>query len=294
MPFFPSRYSRVHRRNVGFTLIELLVVIAIIGILASILFPVFARARENARRSSCASNLKQISLAMKQYSQDYDEFFMWHTYRYTIALGVNSQGWASVLTPYLKSEQIYQCPSQPNRDTRNAAGNWTSPNENSWGMSDYFYNSNLGAGPGTGACDNGKYLVKEAQVEFASNVILLGDGGRGGEHNFANYPPLASYPSGVAVSQVTDLTCRPRLRYYPGFFTRSTDSISANAFPDGKYLQKVNETHLEGMNIAFVDGHVKWYKSEKLTFDDPSGTNVTFKVNAINAGLSAALPGCND
>ena len=65
----------LHRRTTAFTLIELLVVIAIIAILAAILFPVFARARENARRSSCQSNLKQIALGIKQYTQDYDEKF---------------------------------------------------------------------------------------------------------------------------------------------------------------------------------------------------------------------------
>lgn len=83
----------------GFTLIELLVVIAIIAILASILFPVFARARENARRSSCQSNLKQIGLAMAQYVQDYDQV-------YPMAYGYDSGGnqtvaWDRELAPYL-------------------------------------------------------------------------------------------------------------------------------------------------------------------------------------------------
>ena len=93
----------------GFTLIELLVVIAIIAILAAILFPVFARARENARRSSCQSNLKQIGLGFIQYSQDYDE-------RMTprggdIAGGGTYTIWSQKLQPYIKSTQLFQCPS---------------------------------------------------------------------------------------------------------------------------------------------------------------------------------------
>src|SRR5215216_6607048 len=90
----------------GFTLVELLVVIAIIAILAAILFPVFSRARENARRSSCQSNLKQLGLGMAQYVQDYDERFV--SWRST------TTGWAELLQPYVKSTQVLQCPSEKN------------------------------------------------------------------------------------------------------------------------------------------------------------------------------------
>jgi len=92
----------------GFTLIELLVVIAIIAILAAILFPVFGRARENARRSSCQSNLKQIGLGFAQYSQDYDER--------TVPMRTGGLSsiyfeWDTIVQPYIKSTQIFRCPS---------------------------------------------------------------------------------------------------------------------------------------------------------------------------------------
>ncbi len=96
----------------AFTLIELLVVIAIIAILAAILFPVFARARENARRSSCQSNLKQIMLGQIQYSQDYDEKLLPMRALNTIpTTNSNHIAWGSVIQPYLKSTQILTCPS---------------------------------------------------------------------------------------------------------------------------------------------------------------------------------------
>ncbi len=102
----------------GFTLIELLVVIAIIAILAAILFPVFARAREKARQTSCLSNLKQIALGMLMYVQDYDEMFP-GTGSYTSPDILMEPGgrmhWALVLQPYVNNTQLFGCPSQGSR-----------------------------------------------------------------------------------------------------------------------------------------------------------------------------------
>jgi prepilin-type N-terminal cleavage/methylation domain-containing protein/prepilin-type processing-associated H-X9-DG protein len=101
------------RVRAAFTLIELLVVIAIIAILASILFPVFGRARENARRSSCQSNLKQIGLGIMQYTQDYDERLPG---RY---VGSETYSFRRLTQPYIKSGQIFACPSNSLSSTIN-------------------------------------------------------------------------------------------------------------------------------------------------------------------------------
>ena len=117
---FPTQKPRSLRikKPQAFTLIELLVVIAIIAILAAILFPVFARARENARRTSCLSNMKQIGLGAIQYAQDYDEKWMIYSGG---AASVNPPGynlpggvpatWDLTLQPYIKSTQLLTCPS---------------------------------------------------------------------------------------------------------------------------------------------------------------------------------------
>jgi prepilin-type N-terminal cleavage/methylation domain-containing protein/prepilin-type processing-associated H-X9-DG protein len=109
-------------RNRGFTLIELLVVIAIIAILAAILFPVFARAREKARQSSCLSNVKQIMLAHLQYAQDYDEKWCPARIRNPELSGEIRTNFVYGLWPYVKNELVFFCPSDPS-----PSGTWSPP-----------------------------------------------------------------------------------------------------------------------------------------------------------------------
>ncbi len=108
-------------KRTGFTLIELLVVIAIIAILAAILFPVFARAREKARQASCSSNVKQLMLAVIMYKQDYDEKNVYDrmattdaptpTGPYASTYSSNFYFWKDILDPYVKNDQLWICPS---------------------------------------------------------------------------------------------------------------------------------------------------------------------------------------
>ena len=110
----PSASPRVTK---AFTLIELLVVIAIIAILAAILFPVFARARENARRTSCLSNLKQIGLGVLQYTQDYDERYPMRYYGGAGSPRQEVNSWRRQIFPYVKSSQLFACPSNTRNST---------------------------------------------------------------------------------------------------------------------------------------------------------------------------------
>lgn len=143
--------SRRYRQKRGFTLIELLVVIAIIAILAAILFPVFARTRENARRTSCLSNLKQLGLGILQYTQDYDEKLPG-----VRKLNAPTAYWGILIQPYVKSTQVFICPN-------GAPHSATSTGE----YSSYGYNYILGIDATT--------VVSLAAIANSAETVMIGD-----------------------------------------------------------------------------------------------------------------------
>ena len=250
----------------AFTLIELLVVIAIIAILAAILFPVFARARENARRSSCQSNLKQIGLGIFQYLQDYDEKFP-----NQVRAGGSSTnppyGWVDESQPYLKSLQIFQCPSEP------TSYDGTSPGATNY--TDYYINAALGdtsanQSSATAAIyDQGG--ISQAALASSSLTIMLGDGDAGAATSTARFRCNGYSASGV-----------------------STNNLPLHSPSGGSRVvtSTISFRHLDGTNLAFADGHVKWYKTNgasggniqsqiynSSTSFDTSQNNPTFAVN---------------
>jgi len=165
----------MRKTQYGFTLIELLVVIAIIAILAAILFPVFAQARESARMTSCLSNEHQISLGILQYVQDYDESFPldrydWPAVPYT---------WREAVQPYIKSLDVFKDPSFSNAvvDT----GCWGSPVV----PKSYAYNGNIFNKDGDGT--PGQAPVTLAQIATPSQDLLIGDLSRNGCPDAGNW-----------------------------------------------------------------------------------------------------------
>jgi prepilin-type N-terminal cleavage/methylation domain-containing protein/prepilin-type processing-associated H-X9-DG protein len=216
-------------RNKGFTLIELLVVIAIIAILAAILFPVFARARENARRASCLSNLKQIGLGMAQYTQDYDEHYPVYFPGNGIS-GARPYGWADAISPYVKSDQIFQCPSDPARPGAN--------NPENSGYSDYAYNFWIGGWRTVSLTPTRQSGLSLSIFTQASLTVLLTDAA---PQNATNYT-VGGNPESVNA---------------PGELFNPVDTGRA-------YLPGAIR-HLDGANMAFADGHAKWYKGDPTT-----------------------------
>jgi len=213
------------QKKKAFTLIELLVVIAIISILAAILFPVFARARENARRASCMSNLKQIGLGMMMYAQDYDERYP-PAYLLTASGGYINQtnsgmpgarfltgdagtigsgyniSWMDIIYPYVKSIQLFQCPSSV-EDAR---------------FTSYGYNPLISGWNRTAS----SRAISLAAVSRPSEVIMNYD---------ANVYYAADY-GGIQWCGTTFTTTHAHYIYH----------------------------HLGGFNVNYADGHVKWHK----------------------------------
>ncbi len=229
------------QQKTGFTLIELLVVIAIIAILAAILFPVFARARENARRTACLSNVKQIGLGLMQYTQDYDEK-MPAEVAYTGQTQLPPDGyfwsntywfWQQIIYPYVKTSEVYFCPSsstQPRHGNGNAAP---------------FY-GNYGANQNV---IDGKSLA--AFNAPASTYAMMDWGGYAASRWDPNVP-------GISHSQYG---------YLPGSGPNSPLASPQRTIHSDYQRDFDSGRHFGGINIIFADGHVKWTRSE-IVYDE--------------------------
>ena len=240
----------------AFTLIELLVVIAIIAILAAILFPVFARARENARRSSCLSNMKQIGLGIIQYAQDYDETFP------PARTTLTSVSWRWMIQPYLKSTQVNSCPSRSGDQTATGGNGLTF---------EISYAGNWCRGAGT------------TGVNSYSN-------GYGAFSNDDTGLPLAEFPNPSTTIHVVEVTqTRQSTIEFPS-------DAACGTYPSFQQSGDCLWTgHLGTSNYLFTDGHAKslrpaatfsptvnmWYRS-----NNPFANNIPY--SGFNSATKAA------
>ena len=275
------------RTRSGFTLIELLVVIAIIAILAAILFPVFARAREKARQISCLSNMRQLGVSTGMYVQDYDEQFYPHRFncdggsacnplmtanggQFNGITGAAQQKvfWISLLQPYVKNYQVFVCPSNPggwygvNKDNVACAaagcGGVGYGGENSYGHNDAWL-SPAGAFNGTGGQPASVAL---ASVPRVASCIILTDA-----TYYGSCPDVNNESGLTQFNNCVDNGCTVEQTYmnkqggqYKSYWKNMGNAnwswgggtlSGANAVPLGK------QRHNEQINVQFVDGHSK-------------------------------------
>lgn len=253
------------RSQRAFTLIELLVVIAIIAILAAILFPVFAQAREAARKASCLSNMRQIGTATMMYTQDYDELFPqtgWQgpctdpvTRRNGDAYFSGVFAFPMASAPYIKNWKVFSCPSDPDK------GGWGKPRS-------YCYEAQLLAvnmpGAYPGMRNTPGELEKVFPLSYAGNYFLNKAYLRRG--SMFDMVGLFDMAAPAQLFYITDVgSFRGNGLNFAGWYIAPGYGNSAAAtgrWPRGK-------RHAEGRNWVFCDGHVKWVKDPP--FVDGSG-----------------------
>ena len=244
------------RTRAAFTLIELLVVIAILALLAAILFPVFGRARENARRTNCLNNLKQIGIGLLAYTQDYDEMMIADWFGPDTGptepkgTGAGRYKWMDAIYPYVKNEAVFNCPSHSFGAT----------------FKRYRYFGHIDS-PGV---NYGSYVINHSYRGCAKASSICGGGGP--------WTPPVSHPidsvdefvtqSDIAVPSTTVWLLDGNGDFY---FGPSIGVISPSTTPT-RTLQNAVERHLRTVNSLFVDGHVKAMSADKLATPNAAGT----------------------
>jgi prepilin-type N-terminal cleavage/methylation domain-containing protein/prepilin-type processing-associated H-X9-DG protein len=260
---------KTHARR-AFTLIEILIVIAIIALLAAILFPVFSRARESARRSSCASNLKQLALGMIQYAQDYDERLPFLSTRPYLKISDGSAVatcsstsstcvkpyWPDLLDPYVKDSQIFNDPSRVNQyfDGCTWLGGSLDPGS--------------GGECGSGASGSTEPRVSQPWIYQGPLASCINQNGtiRSDRAGIAY-----GYESNLAVDTSTGFPRSLAQVAYPAEKLLLSDA--ANSFlnpPSTGACGYVVSRHFNGVNVAFLDGHVKWTNWNLVCADENS------------------------
>jgi prepilin-type N-terminal cleavage/methylation domain-containing protein/prepilin-type processing-associated H-X9-DG protein len=221
-----------HPARRGFTLIELLVVIAIIAILAAILFPVFAQARDKARASACLSNVKQLGLAVQMYAQDYDDTLPIHLGDVNNFLADKAvANWAKCLSPYVKNTQIYSCPSSvlpPGSTPKNSPPPYNS----------YQGNAVLLSIKGTAL----------ARIPNPADIVFC-------QENYFNWTTIWNRPAQVKLNP-------PGFQYWHLVDCRVA-YIGPPVISPGCWEQ-YNSRHFQGGNIVFADGHAKFRKASTM------------------------------
>jgi prepilin-type N-terminal cleavage/methylation domain-containing protein/prepilin-type processing-associated H-X9-DG protein len=257
----PTSRDSSRKRRSAFTLIELLVVIAIIAILAAILFPVFAQAREKARQATCMSNLKQLSHAFLFYVQDYDEIFP--PTDYNAPLPVGRVTWPTFIEPYVKANIQKQAGNL--EDKGQAKSVFVCPNHRV-----PVEDPNWPPGRGAGT---------RPLLSYGTNTNLMPAGRGFGNPTRPGLPVLSLAAVGSPASLVM---LAPNLGLIPDINGR--DDTYSNRQGDDNRTQYMHarRRHSQGANHVFVDGHVKWFKAPGR-YQDESQSGVCWQSPRRNA-----------